>query len=106
MNTLRNKRTTSVSARSVDFLGNLLCIRLNDGRELRISLETTPWLRWLRDAKPQQRANWSLEPGGFAVYWEDLDDGIEIAHLLEMQTPSSPTETPEITSELRYAGVA
>jgi len=36
-----------------------------------------------RDA--EQRANWSLEPGGFAIYWNDLDDGIEICHLLGMQ---------------------
>ena len=26
-----------------------------------------------------------IEPRGFAVYWEDLDDGIELNHLLSMQ---------------------
>ena len=40
---------------------------------------------WLAKATPEQRDNWSIEPGGFAVYWEDLDDGIEIMHLLNMQ---------------------
>lgn len=87
---------TSVAARSVDFLGNLLRIRRNDGRELRISLETTAWLRWLRDATPPQRAHWALEPGGFAVYWEDLDDGIEISHLLEMQPPRRQIKTADL----------
>ena len=34
---------------------------------------------------PEQRQNWSLEPGGYAIYWEDLDDGLEVAHLLGLQ---------------------
>ena len=42
-------------------------------------------MKWLRDATPEQRANWSIEPRGFAIYWEDLDDGIELSHLLSMQ---------------------
>lgn len=96
----------AISAKSIAFRGNLLCIRLNDDRELRISLETTAWLRWLRDATPQQRAHWSLEPGGFAVYWEDLDDGIEISHLLEMQTPRRQIKTADLTSDLRAIEVA
>jgi hypothetical protein len=40
---------------------------------------------WLAEATPEQRANWSLEPGGFAIYWEDLDDGIELCHILTME---------------------
>ena len=43
------------------------------------------WLKWLQGATPEQRANWSIEPRGFAIYWEDLDDGIELSHLLSMQ---------------------
>ena len=42
-----------------------------------------PWLKWLEKATPKQRANWSVEPGGFALYWADLDDGIEVCHLLD-----------------------
>jgi hypothetical protein len=106
MNTLSNKRMTPVTARGVAFLGNLLRIRLNDGREVRISLDTTEWLHWLRDATPQQRAHWSLEPGGFAVYWEELDDGIEIEHLLELQTSGTQFEVSEREPELHLAGVA
>jgi len=44
-----------------------------------------PWLKWLAQATPKQRANWSLEPGGYAIYWPDLDDGIEVCHLLDTQ---------------------
>ena len=43
------------------------------------------WLDWLAKATPEQQANWSIESGGFAIYWEDLDDGIEVCHLLSMQ---------------------
>jgi hypothetical protein len=42
-------------------------------------------LAWLAQASPEQRARWSIEPDGFAIYWEGLDDGFEIAHLLAMQ---------------------
>lgn len=36
-------------------------------------------------SSPEQRTRWSLEPGGFAIYWEELDDGIEVSRLLGMQ---------------------
>ncbi len=41
------------------------------------------WLQWLAKATPEQRNNWSLEPRGSAIYWDDLDDGIEVCHALE-----------------------
>jgi hypothetical protein len=41
-----------------------------------------PCLKWLGKATPKQRANWSLEPGGYAIFRPDLDDGIEVCHLL------------------------
>jgi len=42
-------------------------------------------LHWLAKATPAQQKNWTLEPNGFAIYWEELDDGIEISHLLGMK---------------------
>jgi hypothetical protein len=42
-------------------------------------------LRWLTNATPPQRANWVIGPGGRSVLWNDLDDGIEIEHLLKDQ---------------------
>lgn len=83
MNTLTNKKTKQVRARGVKFSGGLLRVSLSDGREIGISLNDTPWLKWLAKATPAQRANWSIEPGGFAIYWPDLDDGIEVCHLLD-----------------------
>ena len=77
--------TTQVHATGVRFSANQLCVSVSDGREVIVPLEKVDWLRWLAKATPEQRANWSLEPGGFAIYWNDLDDGLEICHLLGMQ---------------------
>ena len=72
------------AATGVEFAGDSLIVALDDGRELRVPLDRVPWLSWLRRATPEQRARWTLEPRGFAVYWPDLDDGIEVRHLLSL----------------------
>lgn len=74
-----------VSALEVRFVGDVLHVSLSDGREVSVPMDRVAWLDWLLKATPEQRANWSLEPGGFAIYWEDLDDGVEVAHLLGLQ---------------------
>lgn len=86
MNTLLDKTTETVRARDVRFAGERLCIELSDGRELSVPYKKIPWLKWLAKATPRQRADWSLEPGGYAIYWEQLDDGVEICHLLRMES--------------------
>lgn len=79
------KTTNQVSAVAVHFVGNSLCVTLSDGREVSVPTDRVDWLGWLARATPEQRAKWSIEPGGFAVYWDELDDGVEICHLLGMQ---------------------
>jgi hypothetical protein len=74
-----------VKATRAWFAYRRLFIELNDGREISIPLDKFPWLNWLANATEQQRNRWHIEPGGFAVYWDDLDDGIEIEHLLEIE---------------------
>lgn len=71
-----------VAAVGVQFEGNMLVVTLSDGREVCLPMDRIPWLRWLAEATPEQRAKWSLEPNGFAIYWDELDDGIEVTHLL------------------------
>ncbi len=61
----------------------MIHVRLDDGREISLPLNDVLWLKWLAKATPKQRANWTIEPGGFAIYWPDLDDGIEVCHLLD-----------------------
>ena len=85
MRTSTSNIAEQVAATGVRFSGNTLLVALSDGRELSVPLQRVPWLRWLLQASPEQRAKWSVEPGGFAIYWEELDDGIEICRLLAMQ---------------------
>ncbi len=85
MITLANRLTEQVGAKAVRFIDNILFVALSDGREVSLPMERVEWLDWLMKASPQQRSKWSIEPGGFAIYWEELDDGIEVRHLLEMQ---------------------
>ena len=85
MNILTAKTTEQVRAKNVRFTGNVLHVLLSDRREISLQFNEVPWLKWLAKATPKQRANWSLEPGGFAIYWPDLDDGMEVCHLLDTQ---------------------
>ena len=83
-----DKATETVRARDVRFAGDRLCIVLSDGRELMVPYKKIQWLKWLAKATPKQRSDWSLEPGGYAIYWEQLDDGVEIGHLLGVESLS------------------
>jgi hypothetical protein len=74
-----------VAATNVTFEENILLLSLSDGRKISLPIDRIEWLQWLAKATPEQRANWSLEPGGYAVYWEDLDDGLEVCHILTME---------------------
>ena len=85
MNILTAKTSTQVRAKGVRFAGHVMRVQLSDGREISLLMNEVPWLKWLAKATPKQRANWKLEPGGFAIYWPDLDDGIEVCHLLDLQ---------------------
>lgn len=85
MSTLTAKSSKQVSAKRVAFAGNVLRVELSDGREVGLPFKEISWLKWLAKATPKQRANWAVEPGGYAIYWDDLDDGIEVCHLLDVQ---------------------
>ena len=85
MTTLTVESKEEVRATSVHFSDSMLYITLSDEREIGVPFKRIHWLEWLAQAAPEQRAKWSLEPGGFAVWWDDLDDGIEISHLLQRQ---------------------
>jgi len=71
-------RTPSRAAKSIRFTDGKLYVQLTDEREIGVSLTHFPWLA---RATAAQRRHWHIEPHGFAIYWDDLDDGIEIEHL-------------------------
>jgi hypothetical protein len=83
MKTLPTNSSEQPRAKSARFTSNILHVRLEDGREISLPLTEVPWLQWLAKGTPKQRANWSLEPGGYAIFWPDLDDGVEVCHLLD-----------------------
>lgn len=78
-------QTKQVHATDVSFSGPVLGVTLSDGRVIQVPVDRVEWLQWLALATPEQRSKWSLEPGGFAIYWDELDDGVEICHLLGME---------------------
>jgi len=61
---------------------NFLHIVLKDEQVITLPIEQIPWLRWLANATSEERADWSIEPDGYAVYWHSLDDGFEVIHVL------------------------
>ncbi len=75
----------SVQIQSIHFAVNTLHVLLSDGRGISLPTDQIDWLKWLANATPEQRAKWTIEPGGFAVYWEEMDNGLEIEHLLSLQ---------------------
>ncbi len=70
----------------VAFVGDALVLRLSDGRVLQLAIDDYPWLTWLRDATPEQREDWEIVPSGGGVWWPELDDGVELQPLLDMQS--------------------
>lgn len=83
MPTLANSAlSTTPQAITVHFTENTVHITLNNVQILHLDWQQD-WLQWLAHATPAQREYWSLEPRGSAVYWDDLDDGIEVCHVLE-----------------------
>ncbi len=87
MSTLEKHRTRAPVVRAIDvrFASGMLYVTLSDGREVGLSLRRIPWLKWLAHATPRQRKQWTIEPLGDAIYWNELDDGIEVCHLLGEQ---------------------
>ena len=79
MNTLAAHSQSLPLAVEVRFTEDALHVRLADGRELAVPLE---WFPRLRDATPNQRANWRLIGRGVGIRWEDLDEDLSVAGLL------------------------
>lgn len=90
MITSRHEDARHVAATGVRFAGDMLYVSLSDGREIGVPLSRVSWLDWLAGATPEQRSRWSIEPRGFAIYWEALDDGIEVDHLLALGPLDEP----------------
>jgi hypothetical protein len=71
-----------VAAVSVRITADRVYIELSDGREIGVP---RAHYAFLQQAPAEALANWQIEPRGFAVFWPDLGDGLEIQHLLGTQ---------------------
>ena len=67
------------TATNVTVTDEYLHVSLADGRELSAPLA---WFPRLRDATPQQRAEWKLIGRGAGVHWPSMDEDISVASLL------------------------
>lgn len=81
---ISTKNKSAVSVKDVQFSEKVLSILLSDSRTISLPVNKIDWLDWLATASDARRNNWSLEPGGYAIFWDDLDNGIELEHLLGM----------------------
>jgi hypothetical protein len=56
-----------------------LTVTLKDGRRIAVPLW---WLPRLRNAPPEQRANWRIMPFGDAIEWPEIDEHVSVKGLL------------------------
>jgi hypothetical protein len=85
MNHFVKEQFEEMRACNIRFERDVLIIELSDGRELALPFKRMKWLDWLAKATLTQRTKWAIEPYGYAVWWEELDDGIEVGHALSLQ---------------------
>ena len=71
---------TAAFAVNVRFDEEVIHVDLADGRSISAPLE---WFPRLRDAAAAQRNNWRLIGRGVGIHWEELDEDLSVAGLLE-----------------------
>lgn len=64
----------------VSFTQVQIVVELADGRTVAAPRE---WFPRLRDATPEQRAGWELIGRGGGIHWEELDEDISVAALVD-----------------------
>ena len=86
MNILQAEPVKLAKLTGVAFVGDTLALQLSDGRVLQLGMNDHAWLTWLREATPEQRQDWEIVPSGGGVWWPELDNGVELQPLLDMQS--------------------
>lgn len=77
---------------TIEFQGDIVYLRLKDGRVIGNPLE---WHPWLAAAAAEQRAN--VEMYDRSVYFPDLDDGLDVDEMMKGMPPRlSRTHTEAI----------
>ncbi len=68
-----------VRAQGVEVTEDELRVELEDGRTISVPLV---WFPRLWHGTPEERNRWELIGDGEGIHWPDLDEDIEVAHLL------------------------
>jgi len=77
--------------RDVRCTEDVLVVDLLDGRTISVPLT---WYPRLLSATPEQRANWRVAGGGFAIHWPDVDEDLSTEGLLHgAPAPRGSTST-------------
>jgi hypothetical protein len=63
----------------IDIVDGDLVVELEDGRSVHVPLE---WFPKLRDAAPEELADWRLVGRGVGIHWPKLDEDISVRGLL------------------------
>jgi len=65
---------------------DLLTVFFNDGRIIIFPITN---MKWLKQATEKQQQDFSIESDGYGIWWDELDDGIALHHLLSTTVISS-----------------
>lgn len=77
---------TTALAKQLDFDNVTMQVTFTDGRVLCVPLS---WSPLLRDATPEQRANYEIGGGGVSLHWPDIDEDLSIAGLMAGVDPNA-----------------
>ncbi len=75
-------------AQNVKVTDEELIVELDDGRTIIVPLT---WFPRLLHGTPEERAHWRLIGDGEGIHWPELDEDIEVRHLL-LGIPSLETQ--------------
>jgi hypothetical protein len=70
---------TSALAKTIAFDDEMMHVHLTDGRIVSVPLI---WFPLLRDATPEQRAQYEIGGGGTSLHWPEIDEDLSVAGLM------------------------
>jgi hypothetical protein len=79
---ISEKVVNKPQVKKVYFIRNMLCVLLEDGREIRVPLEYYPRLK---NATAKQRKNYQIIGNGTGIYWPDIDEDLSVEAIIEGQ---------------------
>lgn len=71
--------TADIRVKSVAIDHERLVVELRDGRAIAAPIA---WYPRLRNATPEQRANWQIAGAGYGIHWPDVDEDLSTEGLL------------------------